>query len=207
MIIEQIQKYDYNQLILVDLLYKNVNELTGCDRKTFNVYIARLAKKGLIERLHRGVYYRAKETKFGKTKPNLYKETVLLHTYGFKGFFGHETLLNLLGLKNEIPKKLTIYTNEIMQNKFVDDRVKLKKINVNLNHENIDYIEIITFLKDLNKTELNNVRLFPTLAKYMIDKGLQFDKLFDYMVDVDEKVLRNLIPLKKALNYETAQYG
>lgn len=67
-------------------------------------------------------------------------------------------------------------------------RVKLKKIKFNLNHDNIDYIEIITFLNDLNKTEFNNARLYPTLAKYMNDKGLQFDKLFDYMVDADEKI-------------------
>ena len=131
-ILDQILKYDFNQLILVDLLYQDVNRINKTDRKIFNVYLARLAKKGLIERLHRGVYYRAKETKFGKTKPNLYKETVLIHTYGFKGFFGHETLLNLLGLKNEIPKKLTIYTNEIMRNKFVDCIQRISSATVSL---------------------------------------------------------------------------
>ena len=69
-----------------------------------------------------------------------------------------------------------------------------------MNHDNIDYIEIITFLNDLNKTEFNDDRLYPTLAKYMNDKGLQFDKLFDYMVVVDAKALKNLIPLKLAIN-------
>lgn len=199
-ILEQIEKYDLNQLIMTDLLYDQVNRLKEIDKKTFNVYLARLAKQGHVERLQRGVYYRAKSTKLGKTKPNLFKETILIHTNNYSGFFGYETFLNKLGLNNSMPKKLTIYSMNPKRNKYVDRNIRVKKINYKLNRNNIDYIELITLLKDVCKHQFHHDQLYPMLAKHMLKREMKFDKLIDYMEESDKKVFSHIIRLKKAYN-------
>jgi len=201
---ELILEYKPNQLIMADALYLKAFTKYKIDRKIFNVYLARVTKKGTIERVQRGIYYRVIDTKLGKTRPNLYKETITLYTQDYKGFFGYETILNQLGLRDEMPRKLTIYTNNFKKSKSIDQNITLKRIHQDLNKDNIKYFEILYMLKDINKKSIDYSDLYPKLAEYILKNDLHFETFFDYMDGFNDKVLHHFIPLKKELSHKSA---
>jgi len=116
-----------------------------------NVTLKRLADRGLIERFQKGVYYRAKQTIFGKARPSeeLIEAQILIR----RGdeIIGYETgfsLMNKLGLTTLVPKKREIATNAYRKN--IDDRfIIIKKPVVTVNAGNFRYLQLLDVIKDL----------------------------------------------------------
>lgn len=193
-------EYESNQLIMADLLYLKAHDMYNIDRKVFNVYLARVTKSGFIERLQRGIYFRTNNTKLGKTRPNLFNETIKLYTQANSGFFGYETMLNLLGIRDEIPRKLTIYTINPKRTKYTDNNIILKRIHFELNENNIKYIQILYLLNDIEDLPVNYDILYSKLADYILKNDMRFETFFDYLIHFKVKLLRHFIPLKSELN-------
>jgi predicted transcriptional regulator of viral defense system len=79
-----------------------------------NVTLKRLADRGVIERFQKGVYYRVKQTVFGKARPSEDILEAQLLTRRGNEIIGYETgfsLMNKLGLTTLVPKKREIATN------------------------------------------------------------------------------------------------
>lgn len=201
---ELILEYEPNQLIMAELLYLKVYEKYKIDRKVFNVYLARVTKKGYVDRLQRGIYFRTNTTKFGKTRPNLFKETIKTYTQDYKGFFGYEALLNQLGLRDEMPRKLTIYTTNPLRAKYTDKNITLKRIHEVLNKKNIKYMEILYMLNDLESITINYDELYPKIANIILENGMHFETFFDYLAKFNNKMLRHFVALKRELSHEPA---
>lgn len=116
-----------------------------------NVTLKRLADKGLIERFQKGVYYRARQTVFGKARPS--KELIEAQLLTRRGdeVIGYETgfsLMNKLGLTTLVPKKREIATNAYRKN--IDDRfIIVRKPVVTVNAGNFRYLQLLDVIKDL----------------------------------------------------------
>ncbi len=83
-------------------------------KKVVNVNLKRLADRGIIERLKTGIYYKAKETAFGKTKPNIGAVMTRFLTLNGEDIIGYETgvsFQNRIGLITLMPKIVEIATN------------------------------------------------------------------------------------------------
>lgn len=116
-----------------------------------NVTLKRLADKGLIERFQKGVYYRAKQTAFGKARPSEELMEAQLLTRRGDEIIGYETgfsLMNKIGLTTLVPAKREIATNAYRKN--VDDRfIIVKKPVVTVNTENVRYLQFLDAIRDL----------------------------------------------------------
>lgn len=116
-----------------------------------NVTLKRLADKGQIERFQKGVYYRAKQTVFGKASPSAETlEAQLLIRRG-DNIIGYETgvsLMNQIGLTTLVPKKREIATNAYRK-KIIDKYIIARKPVITVNAENFRYLQLLDVIRDL----------------------------------------------------------
>jgi len=116
-----------------------------------NVTLKRLADKGLIERFQKGVYYRAKQTVFGKTRPSAEAlEAQLLICRG-DDIIGYETgvsIMNKMGLTTLVPKKREIATNAYRKN-INDKYIIARKPVITVNAENFRYLQLLDVIRDM----------------------------------------------------------
>lgn len=116
-----------------------------------NVIMKRLADRGLIERFQKGVYYRAKQTVFGKARPSKDILDAQLLTRRGNEIIGYETglsLMNRIGLTTLVPKKREIATNAYRKN--IDDRyIIVRKPVVTVNAGNFRYLQLLDVIRDL----------------------------------------------------------
>jgi predicted transcriptional regulator of viral defense system len=116
-----------------------------------NATLKRMADRGLIERFQKGVYYRAKQTVFGKARPSEELIEAQLLTRRGDEIIGYETgfsLMNKLGLTTQVPKKREIATNAYRKN--IDDRfIIVRKPVVTVNAGNFRYLQLLDVIKDL----------------------------------------------------------
>ncbi len=126
-------------------------------RPITNVTLKRLADKGLIERYQKGVYYRARQTVFGKARPSEELiETQLLTRRGDE-IIGYETgfsLMNKLGLTTQVPKRREIATNAYRKN--IDDRfIIVRKPVITVNAGNFRYLQLLDGIRDLQEAPVD----------------------------------------------------
>jgi len=74
--------------------------------------LSRLTRLGILERLSKGIYYRARETTFGKSRPN--PSTIQKLTSGYKSIFPSGiAAANLLGFTTQTARRNEIATNAL----------------------------------------------------------------------------------------------
>lgn len=116
-----------------------------------NVTLKRLADRGLIERFQKGVYYRAKQTVFGKARPSEELLEAQLLTRRGNEIIGYETglsLMNNIGLTTLVPKKREIATNAYRKN--INDRyIIARKPVITVNAGNFRYLQLLDVIRDL----------------------------------------------------------
>lgn len=122
-----------------------------------NVTLKRLADKGQIERFQKGVYYRAKQTVFGKARPSTETlEAQLLIRRG-DDIIGYETgvsLMNQIGLTTLVPKKREIATNAYRKN-INDKYIIARKPVITVNAENFRYLQLLDVIRDLPEASVD----------------------------------------------------
>lgn len=123
-------------------------------KKITNVNMKRLADKREIERLQKGIYYRAKQTVFGKTKPNIDAVMTRLLTEQGGEVIGYETsncFRNKIGLITLLPKNKEIATNGYRKQIDARSHVIPKKPITKVNRNNYRYLQILDTIDDLPK--------------------------------------------------------
>ena len=109
-----------------------------------NVKLKRMADKGEIERLQKGVYCHVKQTFFGKVTPSA--EQVLLKTLTLQngkkiGYESGAFLFNKLGLTTLIPRDIEITTNRYGVKLPEDCHIQLWKPAAFVTDENWKYLQ------------------------------------------------------------------
>ena len=115
-------------------------------KKITNVNMKRLADKGELTRVQKGVYGKIKTTPFGKLTPNadeMITGVLLREGNNTIGYITGPTLLNAVGLCSWIPKERHIATNHYRRQIPAGAKIRLHKPIVTVNDENAKYLQAL----------------------------------------------------------------
>lgn len=161
-----------------------------------NVTMKRLADRGLIERFQKGVYYRAKQTVFGKARPNVDIFEAQLLTRRGNEIIGYETglsLMNKIGLTTLVPKKREIATNAYRKN--INNRyIITRKPVITVNAGNYRYLQLLDVIRDLPEAPVDAENPKALLHAFAEKNGLDIFKTLTYARQhYPQKTLLNLV--------------
>lgn len=163
-----------------------------------NVTLKRLVDKGFIERFQKGVYYRVKQTVFGRILPSVdVLETQLLLRRG-NDIIGYETgasLLNQMGLTTLVSKKREIATNAYRKN-LESKFIKAKKPITTVNTKNFHYLQLLDAIRDLPGAPINVDNPKAVLGAFIKNNKIDTVEALKYARNYySEKTLLNLVDI------------
>lgn len=151
-----LDKYGYNEPILTNeiqfnnyskpWIYKELNKL--CDNNQ-------------IKRFEKGIYYIPEQTPFGESVLNpskVVEKKYIKSAYETFGYYSGYYLLNLLGLSNQAPNVIEVYSNN-ESSKMRDIKVGAQNVRVRKSRVNItkDNVAVLTFLELMNVIDVSNL--------------------------------------------------
>lgn len=161
-----------------------------------NVTLKRLADRGVIERFQKGVYYRAKQTVFGKARPSKDILEAQLLTRRGDEIIGYETgfsLMNKLGLTTLVPKKREIASNAYRKN-INDIHTLVRKPVITVNAGNFRYLQLLDVIKDLPDAPVDAENPKALLRDFAEKNGLDTIQALTYARHhYPQKTLLNLV--------------
>ncbi|MBP3038464.1 type IV toxin-antitoxin system AbiEi family antitoxin domain-containing protein [Bacillaceae bacterium Marseille-Q3522] len=182
-----------------DLPYAQAKALT-------NVKLKRMADKGEIERLQKGVYCQVKQTVFGRVTPSMeqvMKKTLTEQNGARIGYESGAYLMNQLGLTTLIPRDMEITTNRYSAKLPKDCHIKLKKPAVPVKDENWKYLQFIDLTMALSDAHIDVEKPGGLLAGYAKQQELDgLALLFTARKHYPAKVILPLIDLLMEVNDE-----
>lgn len=163
-----------------------------------NVTLKRLADRGVIERYQKGVYYRAKQTVFGKARPSEDILEAQLLTHRGDEIIGYETgfsLMNKLGLTTLVPKKREIATNAYRKN--ISDRYTIvRRPVITVNAENFRYLQLLDVIKYLPDAPVDAENPKALLSDFIQKNDLDTVQALRYAKQYyPQKTLLNLVDI------------
>lgn len=162
-------------------------------KKLTNVNMKRLADKGRLVRIKKGVYGKVKETPFGRLIPStdeMIAGFFLRDGNNAVGYIAGPTLLNTIGLCSWIPKERHIATNRYRHQLPAGTKIRAHKPFATVSNENVQYlqaIEMFTAMEQypsdienpdiilrglLQKNNIDNERLILYARRYCGHKAL-----------------------------------
>jgi len=115
-------------------------------KKVTNVNMKRLADKGELLRIQKGVYGKVKETPFGKLTPSadeMIAGLLLRDGENVIGYIAGPTLLNAIGLCSWMPRERHIATNHYRRQLPTDATIRVYKPIDTVNADNVPYLQAI----------------------------------------------------------------
>lgn len=173
-----------------------------------NVKLKRMADKGEIERLQKGIYCHVKQTFFGKVTPTadqVLLKTLMLQNGAKIGYESGASLLNKLGLTTLIPRDIEITTNRYGAKLPDDCHIKMRKPPVVVTNENWKYLQFIDMFEYLPEAHTDTEKPGRLLLQYA--KRQQLDCLtliFMARKHYPQKIVLPLIDLLMEVENETA---
>ncbi len=116
--------------------------------------LSRLYSKGVIHRLHKGVYYKPKESRFGQIKPseNDIIQYLLFEKGKQVGYISGERSYNYLGLTSQVPSVVTIATNQNKRSgKFANLNVRYVKAYGQVGKDDPKLLRILDSIKEIDR--------------------------------------------------------
>lgn len=171
-----------------------------------NVKLKRMADKGEIERVQRGVYCHIKQTVFGKVTPSI--DEIVIKTLKIQddkriGYESGASLLNRLGLSTLLPRDIEITTNRYGAKLPEGCRIVTCKPAATVTDENWKLLQFIDLVSELPNVHIDAENPEQLLRQYA--KKQQLDTLmliFTARKYYSPKVLIPLIDLFKEVEYE-----
>lgn len=145
-----------------------------------NVKLKRMADKGEIRRLKKGLYCHVKQSVFGKVIPNIDEMMIKTLTSRNGAKIGYETgatLLNRLGLTTLIPRKIEIATNNFDAKLLEGCHIKLKKPVTTVTDENWKYLQFLDAIRELPDAHIDAEQPELVLCQFAKRQQLDFLKL------------------------------
>ena len=179
--------------VVADALAVNFGMDIENAKKITNVNMKRLADRGKLVRIKKGVYGKVKETPFGRLIPStdeMITSFFLREGNSAIGYITGPTLLNAIGLCSWIPKERHIATNRYRHQFPLGTKIRVYKPVATVNNENVRYfqaIEMFTAMEQypidtenpaiilrglLQKNNINNERLILYARKHCGQKAL-----------------------------------
>jgi hypothetical protein len=138
-------------------------------RTITNVELKRLADRGEIERVQKGVYCHVMVSVFGKGRPDIDGLMIRTLTRDQKKVIGYETgasLLNKMGLTTLLPRDREVAANRYWAKLPKGCHVKVRKPVVAVNRANWRYLQFIDAVRTLQKFTSAYEENEPVLRRY-----------------------------------------
>lgn len=123
-----------------------------------NNQLKRLTDAGRIDRIQKGIYFKAKSTVFGKVRPNLDGYAIRLLTTQGEQIIGYVTgaaFMNRIGLTTLMPKEIEIVSNQFRRVLPAGCHVAVKRPAVEVNTENYRYLQLLDVIDDLEEYHID----------------------------------------------------
>jgi predicted transcriptional regulator of viral defense system len=183
----QIQNWPMEQPITTEAVAAALADAFGIDlenaKKITNVTMKRLADRGELVRVQKGVYGKVKMTPFGKLKPSTHEMVAgLLMRDGEKiiGYITGPTLLNALGLCSWMPKERHITTNNYRRQIPADTPIRVHKPAVHVDNENYPYLQAIEAFMAMEQYSVDAEKPGHILREMLKAKRLSNERLILY---------------------------
>ncbi|MCX7615196.1 MAG: DUF6088 family protein [Clostridiales bacterium] len=148
-----------------------------------NNQLKRIADKNQIERLDKGVYFRAKQTPFGVLRPSAEQYAIQTLTQQDGKTIGYESgagFLNRLALTTLIPKNIEIVTNAYRKKLPEDCRVTVRKPVTEITNKNYLYLQLLDAVNELPKAHVDALGPEAIFKNYAGQKKLDLLKLIGF---------------------------
>lgn len=172
-----------------DVAKKLANHFTielGQAKALVNVNLPRIADTHDLVRYQKGIYYKAQNTPFGKTKlnPDLVNRDLYTRKNGkITGYATGASFLNQIGLTTQIPKYKKYATNVFKQyGSRVNKRrmVIIQKPQAQITSDNYLYLQLLDAIENKDKLTFDARQPEKVILNYIQDKNLDFRKLAGY---------------------------
>jgi hypothetical protein len=151
-----------------------------------NVNLPRIADGFDLIRYQKGIYYKAQNTPFGKTKLNpalINRDRYIQKDGVITGYETGASFLNQLGLTTQIPKYKKYATNVFKQKgSRIDKKLKviILKPRVQITEDNYLYLQLLDAIANKDKVAFDAIDPEKIILDYINDKKLDFTKLVGY---------------------------
>jgi len=135
-----------------------------------NLKVERLAAKGTLVRLEKGIYCRYKQTVFGNVEPSLEQVAAQRLLFKAEEIIGYETgaaELNEVGLVTCMPRNIEIATNNYRAKLPKGCYVKARKPVVKVNAKNWKYLQFVDIIDNLPRFPVDAANPEELLGNYI----------------------------------------
>lgn len=172
-----------------------------------NVKLKRMADKGEIERLQKGVYCHVKQTVFGKVTPSIDQvlfKTLMIQNGVRIGYESGASLFNKLGLTTLIPRDIEITTNRYGAKLPEGCHIKVRKPTGIVTDENWKYFQFIDMFDELPDAHTDVENTEQLLLQYASRQQLDsLTLIFTARRYYSQKILLPLVDLLMEVTNET----
>lgn len=175
--------------------------------RTVNEYLRRLEKRGVISKYDDGIYFRSKETKFGRSaidKEKLIKKAYIMDEQEDEviGYVVGASFLSANGFSNNMTNRREIVTNNYNVkkpiHKFSNPPI-IKKPKVPISKHNYRYFQLLDTLRDIGQYHVLDASFYISLYDYMERERIDGFKLLGYAKKYyNQKVMHVLDELAEA---------
>jgi len=152
-------------------------------KKTTNVNMKRLADKGELVRIQKGIYGKVKDTPFGKLTPNtddMITGFYLRDGENTIGYIAGPTLLNAIGLCTWMPKERHIATNHYRRLLPAGTRIRVHKPVTEVNNKNVLYLQALEMFTAMDQYPIDAENPEEILRFVLRRNSLSNEKLIWY---------------------------
>lgn len=189
-----LEKYGYNEPILSSEIQFN-----NYSRPWIYKEIGKLCDNNQINRFEKGVYYIPKKTLFGESVLNpgkvVEKKYIKTDNETF-GYYAGGYLLNALGLSNQVPNVIEVYSNnessKMRDIKVGTKNVRVRKSRVNITSENVS---TLIFLELMNLIDADTLleEQKKIIIKFISEAKISRRDITKYARAYPDKAMRTMI--------------
>ena len=199
-----LKKYGYNEPILTNeiqfknyskpWLYKELNKL--CDENK-------------VKRFEKGVYYIPKKTQLGDSALDPSKVVEKKYIKADNEVFGYYSgyyLLNILGMTNQVPNVIDIYSNnessKMREIIIGSQNIRVRKARVDITKDNVDVLIFLELMNIIDVTVLDELQK-KTIRRFLTNAKICRQDITKYAPFYPDKAMRAMI--ESEMIYSVAQ--
>lgn len=189
-----LEQYGYNKPILT-----NEIQFNNYSKPWIYKELNRLCDNNQLKRFEKGIYYIPKQTPFGSSILNPSKVVERKYIKSDNDTFGYYSgyyLLNLLGISNQVPNVIEVYSNnessKVRDVKVGAQNVRVRKSRVNITKENAT---VLTFLELMNVIDVNTLDLEKKkiIINFITESNVSRQDITKYSPAYPDRVMRAMI--------------
>lgn len=152
-------------------------------QKITNVNMRRMVDRGVLARIHNGIYGKVRDTQFGRLNPHpddIMTGFFLREGESVIGYIAGPTLLNALGLCTQIPADRHIATNRYRYRLPTGTHIRVYKPILTVDDENVAYLQTLEAFMAMDQFPVDTDRPDDVLRAMLNERKVDNEKLIWY---------------------------